>query len=96
MIRCDLCFDQNEDIKRVIASYVATFFQQDIGYKMSGKGVSKTGSSPLISELVNELYANLSELFMPWTLLELYGKEMMPVKEVLTARHIWDAVPNPA
>lgn len=83
MIRCDLCFDQNEEIRKVIASYVVAFFQQDLGYKLSGKELNETDSSPLISELVNELYANLSELFMPWTLLELYGKEMMPVSEVL-------------
>lgn len=83
MIRCDLCFNQEEKIRRVIASYVAAFFQQDLGYKLSDKELSEADCSPLISELINELYANLSELFMPWSLLELYGKEMIPVKEIL-------------
>ena len=31
---------------------------------------------------------------MPWSLLELYGKEMIPVKEVFS--YSWDAVPIPA
>ena len=94
MIRCDLCFNREEKIRRVIASFVATFFQQDLGYKLSDKELYKADCSPLISELVNELYANLSELFMPWSLLELYGKEMISVKEVLS--YSWDAVPIPA
>lgn len=93
-IRCDLCFDQSEKIRRVIASYVATFFQQDLGYKLSDKELSEADCFLLISELVSELYATLSELFMPWSLLELYDKEMMPVKEVLS--YSWDAVPIPA
>ena len=83
MIRCGLCFNREEKIRRVIACSVAAFFQQDLGYKLSDKELYEADCSPLISELVNELYANLSELFMPWSLLELYGKEMIPVREVL-------------
>lgn len=94
MIRCDLCFNREEKIRREIASLVAAFFQQDLGYKLSDKELYEADCSPLISGLINELYANLSELFMPWSLLELYGKEMIPVKEVFS--YSWDAVPIPA
>lgn len=94
MIRCDLCFNQNEEIRRVIACSVATFFQQDLGYTLSDKELYEADCFPLVSELVSELYANLSGLFMPWSLLELYDKEMIPVKEVFS--YSWDAVPIPA